>query len=549
MGKTTTPHRISSHGIAALAGAAALLFCALVYAPGAWAANTYGQLCAQFESDTNPYAYDASDPYGGNVFGAFQMSAGHAVAYAQGLQENSNATYAKYGDQLMAAYKKDGSKCTKNFAKAWKSIFPNDSANYLGTQYTYVKKAYYKPAAAAWESAIKGFKASSYSTALKNVIFSTAVQHGVTGSTSVFTRAMSAIGGYKTTLAEDRIICAVYAERARAESYATLKSRVQASNSSAVVYKITAADGGTYATQYGLVNKTLTHFYSNPGAVQAAVYNRLAVEEPQLAFNMYKKYTGKTPTNTVATVKTMSLSAGASTCSHTHTKGGTVTKYYKLTDKTHKEKVSAKVCTDCNTTLKEAFTRTVENKFKQKGKSYKDVSGRSYTVHSKGYYKLKYDLNLRSKASASSTLKATLSKGKVVKVKKAVMGSDNFWWGKVKVSGKTGYVQLQYLSKLGTASSKHKYVSGKCKYCGKSKTQLKRIAKIVKAVGNNGSKSCKFAKKGKAYKNAYKKTSAVKKSYKKGAKVKIVKVVKNRYNDYWGKTSDGTYVDLSYLKT
>ncbi|MDD6738844.1 MAG: InlB B-repeat-containing protein [Coriobacteriaceae bacterium] len=311
----------AARSIALIAAALlSLCVCLLALPATAHAARTYGQLCEKYESNGNPYALDDSDPYGGNVFGAYQMSSGNAVKYAQRLctkYAKSNPEYAKYGEQLLAAYEKDGKKCKSNFCKAWKAVFPDQKSAYYQTQYNYVKSAYYTPAKKLWEKYVPGFDADSpqYSNAIRNVIFSTAVQHGVggtttqpngstayTGSVKMFVNAISNLGGYSSKLTEEQIIAAVYAERSKVVAVADKKQQLrdagysEADIKSMSFYKIKDSDIPSYlknATTKKLVGKCLSYFYSNPGVVQVGVFNRLGIGEPAAAKALLESYQAK----------------------------------------------------------------------------------------------------------------------------------------------------------------------------------------------------------------------------------------------------------------
>ena len=274
----------------------------LVHPGSAHAARTYGQLCEEYESNGNPYALDDSNPPGGNVYGAYQMSAGNAIKYAQQLCSKyaiSKPEYAKYGKQLLAAYEKDGKKCSSNFSKAWKAVFPNQKSAYYQTQYNYVKSIYYDDAVKKWAAEVDGFKASNkrFSNALRNVIFSTAVQHGPSGSASIFSKAMKAVGGYSDSLTEWEIIEAVYAERSRI----TTKKALRDSGVQGTIRTITASDY-SYNLKHGLISSEqavllkgscLAHFYQNSGNIQAGVYVRLANREPAAAKALLESYQAK----------------------------------------------------------------------------------------------------------------------------------------------------------------------------------------------------------------------------------------------------------------
>ena len=293
----------AARSIALIAAALlSLCVCLLALPSTAHAARTYGQLCEKYESNGNPYALDDSNPPGGNVYGAYQMSAGNALKYAKQLQTKYTKThpeYAKYGKALEDAYEKDGKAFSKNFSAAWKSIFPNQKSAYYQTQYNYVKSVYYDDAAKRWASEADGFNPNSkqYSHTLRNVIFSTSVQHGPAGSASIFAKAMKAIGGYSESLTEWEIIEAVYAERSRV----TTKKALRNSGVTGTIRTISESDYN-YNLKHGLITKEqavllkgscLAHFYQNSGNIQVGVYVRLANNEPAAAKALLESYQAK----------------------------------------------------------------------------------------------------------------------------------------------------------------------------------------------------------------------------------------------------------------
>ena len=315
--------RRASHALILIAATLLALAVFLLVLPGtAHAARPYGSLSEKYESNTNPYAVDDSGPFGGDVFGAYQMDAGHAAAFAEELRdkyEKSNPTYSAYGKQLCDALNKDTKEDTghKYFTKAWKSVFPNQKSNYLQVQYNYVKRTYYKQAKKFWEKYVPGFDADSpqYSNAIRNVIFSTAVQHGVggtttqpdgssayTGSVKMFVNAINSLGGYSSKLTEEQIIAAVYAERSKVVTVADKKQQLRdvgysnADIKSMSFYKIKDSDIPTYlknSLTKKLVGKCLSYFYSNPGVVQVGVFNRLGIGEPAAAKALLESYQAK----------------------------------------------------------------------------------------------------------------------------------------------------------------------------------------------------------------------------------------------------------------
>ena len=559
-----TPHD-SRARIPALA-ATAFIVCILLFAaalaapPAAHAASQpYAQLSGKYESSENPsYASHTA-----GAWGAYQFTSSNAVAYATWLQSSSSAR-SSWGDALLAARTLDGGSCGWYFDATWRYIAGGASSSAgsassdsksnaarikkveqkmkslgcaklsngsriaspsrsgsLSLQYRYCIKVFYNPAVSAWESSVSAFDADSYTVALQNVIFSTAIQHGVSGSAGVFETACSRAGGFSKISSERKLIIAIYNERSRTVKKAPYSNSVKIRKSS--LSQTTLAK----AKKYGLIGKYLARFSRCSASTQVGVYVRLRVNEKADALSML---------------------ASATSCSHSKTTGGKTLSYYALTDKNHKERISAVVCKSCGSTVRAAHSKTVANVYRRSGAAWKDVSGKAYTVHSKGAYKVTAStLNVRAGPSTSKSVRTTVSKGSTVRVSSSKMGSDGFWWGRVSASGASGWVQMRYLSMYGTASS-HSFSNGKCSTCGVSRQTASNIRSVRAAVKKKGSRQCTLVKSARTYANAYTVSSQAVSTLKKGAKVRIVKVVRNAYNDWWGKTAAGTYISLSALR-
>ena len=76
-----------------------------------------------------------------------------------------------------------GKNCGENFDKAWKSIAKKDRDGFFLLQHNFILNRRYGPVMKAL--AEKGFNMSGRSLALKNAIWSTAVQHGANGATDL----------------------------------------------------------------------------------------------------------------------------------------------------------------------------------------------------------------------------------------------------------------------------------------------------------------------------------------------------------------------------
>ncbi len=411
-----------------LALVALVAFAALLAAPvSAHAAEDYGYLCGYFESSNNCGAAEQ-----GVAYGTYQMSASNAykmLAWAETKYPDDKEVQTIVA-KLFDAYETDGGYCGKTFTTKWAKMATKHPDAFQKMQYNYVKKCFYKEAVKAWQAEEPEFVAANFTEALQNVIWSTAVQHGVTGSKNIFVQAMDALGGYDTAYSEQTLIEAIYAERARLTTKSELKQLV---SSSATIVEITtsALQGYTYSQQiassYDLYGKCLAHFYSCSAAVQVGVFNRLGVKELALALEMLE-------------------AAGVDLCDHVHTKGGKQTLSTK-SDSTHYVKSTKVMCKDCGTLVSPAGKTVAKHKFNANKKKTKCKCGAKKVVHSKGVYKTKDALNLRASASASGAILTSVAKGKKVTATKIKTDSAGNYWALVTVNGYTGYLRITYLKK------------------------------------------------------------------------------------------------------
>ncbi|MCK6203924.1 hypothetical protein KZX50_00485 [Bacillus infantis] len=97
---------------------------------------------------------------------------------------------------------------TSGFNSAWKALAGTNPGRFDQIQHAFIKSSHFDPAANKIKSSL-GFDVSKYSTAVQNVLWSTAVQHGSGGAVNVFRSA-----GIKQGMSDAEIIRRVYAERA-----------------------------------------------------------------------------------------------------------------------------------------------------------------------------------------------------------------------------------------------------------------------------------------------------------------------------------------------
>lgn len=148
--------------------------------------NNLGYSSAKYESDLNPGAIsNTTGDIGGKSYGAWQFSSktGSLESFINSINESNKEFYSKLTD----AKAKDGNKFGKNFDATWTGIAASNKDGFLKLQQDSIKQNYYDVAALALNTKY-GFDISKKSDALKESLLSTAVQHGVSGTLSVFSK-------------------------------------------------------------------------------------------------------------------------------------------------------------------------------------------------------------------------------------------------------------------------------------------------------------------------------------------------------------------------
>lgn len=151
--------------------------------------DNYGGLgfaAAKYESNSNPGSIsNTPGDYGGKSYGAWQFSSktGSLDSFIESLKGKENLFYSK----LSNAKAKDGNKFGENFDAAWTSVAQENKTKFLNLQQDCVKQDYYDTAAKALKTKY-GFDISEKSNALKESLWSTVVQHGVSGTLSLFSK-------------------------------------------------------------------------------------------------------------------------------------------------------------------------------------------------------------------------------------------------------------------------------------------------------------------------------------------------------------------------
>lgn len=241
-----------------------------------------GALSQYYETgaDADPGAVSTvpGDP-GGTSFGLYMFSskAGTLDAFRTWLRNyQGNAIYNGFAATLDKAYGENTSGAAAagygpNFESAWRELghggnkgeFANAQTEYWGTER-------YSTLISRLQSKYPSLNLNDYSIALKNVLWSRSVQHGVDGAYNVVTRAIdNRLGGFKMQ-SEAELIEAIYTECSKlAEDipkYRDMQTQL--------------------SDRYGVKNRSMAYYSKADGDVQSSVYSRLHINEPADALVM-----------------------------------------------------------------------------------------------------------------------------------------------------------------------------------------------------------------------------------------------------------------------
>lgn len=150
-----------------------------------------GSLSASYESNGNPGCVSSgAGDLGGISYGAYQLasSVGSVDAFLEwGM--NQDGFYANYANALnQYEVNSDG------FIDEWKSLASDDYNGFLQMQHDYIKSEYYDTACRYLAN--EGLHADNHSDALKDVIWSRAVQYGPGNVVDLFNEALRYVPGY-----------------------------------------------------------------------------------------------------------------------------------------------------------------------------------------------------------------------------------------------------------------------------------------------------------------------------------------------------------------
>ncbi len=165
-----------------------------------------GALSRQYESNGDPGTVSTGrGDRGGVSYGMYQFSStqGSVQEFVRGLRDTHPEYYA-----ALNGLRPD----TPEFNAAWRELARTDPTGFAAAQHEAIERTHYTPQLTATEQRIPGLDFEQRSPALRDVLWSTSVQHRRM-TDDIFERALA--GRDPATLTDAEIIRSVYAERGR----------------------------------------------------------------------------------------------------------------------------------------------------------------------------------------------------------------------------------------------------------------------------------------------------------------------------------------------
>ncbi|MBU1002283.1 MAG: hypothetical protein KKE73_07140 [Proteobacteria bacterium] len=173
--------------------------------------DPFGALSARFESggDSGSVGYDR---VGGTSYGTYQLSsrAGTFDDFLQFLDSKA----PDMASRLRAAGEADTGSKTGPMPAAWKTLAHDEPKRFSSLQHEFIRESHFQPALKK-VAEMTGVDLTGRHQAIAQALWSTAVQHGATGSARIFAKALEAVGDAGGLGGDKKLLQAVYHNRSR----------------------------------------------------------------------------------------------------------------------------------------------------------------------------------------------------------------------------------------------------------------------------------------------------------------------------------------------
>ncbi len=181
-----------------------------------------GQLSARFESGGDGIAAIGYDRNGGTSYGKYQIAS--RVGSMKNFLEFLDGEAPDVAQRLRKAGPANTGGRRGGMPDAWRAIAKAQPERFEALQEAFIRESHYKP---AMEAIVErtGLEADKLSPAMREVIWSTAVQHGPAGAARIFDRADN-LSGKPTDPAYERMLIS-YVYKLRAGQFGSSTDAVQ----------------------------------------------------------------------------------------------------------------------------------------------------------------------------------------------------------------------------------------------------------------------------------------------------------------------------------
>jgi hypothetical protein len=183
-----------------------------------------GLLSARFESGGDGIAAIGYDRMGGTSYGKYQIAS--RVGGMKDFLKFLDARAPDMAERLRKGGTADTGGRRGKMPEIWRQIAREEPERFNRLQEDFIRESHYKPALTAIVERTR-LREGSISSAMREVIWSTAVQHGPAGAARLFDRADDMSGKETGAAYERRLISNVYA--LRAGQFGSSSGEVQAS--------------------------------------------------------------------------------------------------------------------------------------------------------------------------------------------------------------------------------------------------------------------------------------------------------------------------------
>jgi len=160
-----------------------------------------GRLAAKFESGSEGIAAIGYDRKGGTSYGKYQIASkvGTMDAFISYLQDKA----PDLAGRLVAAGPANTGGKNGKMPVEWRAIAAEQPGRFEQLQEDFIRLSHLEPAMRGVANAT-GLAFEKMPTALQEVLFSTAVQHGPSGATRIISQAVERVGAQKLQIGEDK---------------------------------------------------------------------------------------------------------------------------------------------------------------------------------------------------------------------------------------------------------------------------------------------------------------------------------------------------------